>query len=407
MSAPFINNTDPMQPGLVLVGPQGWIDEITAVFQEVFGADIDLSPTSKDGQLVAGIAARFNTLEQLLKQVYDSRSPDGAVGAALSRLVQINGINRKPPRYSTAPVTLLGDAGTPVPQGSLIGSNSDPNKPAFATTADLTIGANGAVSTIVQCTKSGPVPAGAGELSKILSVVTGWTAVANTADATQGANVEADPLLRARRAASVSLPSQSMLDGLSAALRNMTGVADARAYENTSGVPDSKGLPPHSIKVIVRPTTASDADIANTIWLKTGQGVAKVGAHSFDVTDGDGRPQTMRWDVASDVEAYVVVKLDRALPPSTLAYLEQQMGQAISDYFGPEGELPAQIGQNVAWQDLFTPINALGLMGRQGQPSGTAVYLGSSANPTTQANLVVPYNGIAVFDPSRITVVGP
>ena len=68
---------------------------------------------------------------------------------------------------------------------------------------------------------------------------------------------------------------------------------------------------------------------------------------------------------------------------------------------------PAKIGLNIFWADILTPVNALGLTGRQGLPSITNVFLGSAASPTLQVDLVVLYNQLAVLDTSRILVVGP
>lgn len=402
--APYINTTDPLLPAFVARGLQGWIDSLTALWASIYGSDKDFSSNTPDGQLIAGLAARFSKLEDLTEQVYNGRSPANAEGVALSRLVQLNGVTRKPAQPSAAPVTLSGTPGTVIPANSLVGSSLDNAKPSFSTVGSMTIGGGGTVTGTVQCTQPGPIPAAIAELSIPQTVITGWTGVTNTAAATPGMNVEADPALRARRAGSVALPSQSMLDGLQAALQALH-VTDARVYENTAGVPDAKGLPPHSIQAIIANASATDSEIASVMWLKTGMGVTKVGAASGTVTDGNGDTQTMWWDWATSIDAYVVVKLDRV--PPHLADLNSRIGQEIAEYFSPSGDMPAFIGQNIAWFDLGTPINRLGLTGRPGLPNVTAVHLGRSSNPTQQADLAVPFNAIAVFDPSRISVVGP
>lgn len=400
---PYIDAT-----GFHVLGLTGWVADLTALWASIFGTDKDFSSHTPDGQLINGIAARFANLEQLAQQVYLSRSPAGAVGVGLSRLVGLNGITRKPAQPSAATVTLTGTPGTVIPINSLVGSSIDSTKPSFATTTSLTIGGGGTVTGVVQCTQPGPIPVAVNELSVIQSVVTGWTAVTNAAQGSPGSNVEADPALRARRAGSVALPSQSMLDGLEAALRAITGVNDARCYENTTGVPDAKGLPAHSIQCIVDPGSSSPSDIATTIFNKAGMGVTKVGGQSGNVTDANGDTQTMYWDNATPLTAYVVVKVLPAQTTSVLLYLSQQLGKAIEAYFSAVGDLPARIGQNIPWFDLATPINALGLTGRPGLPNVTAVYLGNAANPTTQADLVVPYNQIASFSAANVAVInGP
>jgi uncharacterized phage protein gp47/JayE len=400
MSAPFIDDT-----GFHPLGLDGWIALVKSDYQAIYGTDFtsDSFDNSPDGQWLTNKASRLNDLEQLLMQVYLGRSPAGAVGAGLSRLVMLNGIARKAAQYSTAPATLSGTPGTVVPINSLVGSDSDSTKPAFKTTTALTIGSGGTVNGQVRCTVAGPIPAITGELSVPLTVVSGWTGVTNTANAAPGSNVEADPILRARRAASVAMPSQSLRDGLEAALRNLPGVTDARVYENDTGAPDRNGQPPHSIRAIVN--GGADADIARAIAVKASMGVTKVGARSLDVFDLLGEPHTMWWDVPSQVNVYVTIKLDH-LPPNR-GRLQQQFGDAIVAYYALDGDLPALIGNSIYWSDILTPVNALGLTGRKGLPAITAIHLGATPNPNSQIDLGVPVDAIAVFDQSRIQVVGP
>ena len=400
MSAPFIDDT-----GFNSLGFNGWLTLLISQYQSVYGSDIDVSSNSPDGQWLNILAGDFADLEQLAMDVYNGVAPAGAAGTALSRLVQLNGISRKPAQFSTAPALLSGTNGTVIPINSLVGSNSDPTKPSWETTTALTIGGGGTVTGTLQCTVAGPVAATStpAELTVIQSPVSGWTSVENTSDATPGMLVEADPALRVRRSSSVALPSQSLVDGLQGALEALTGVTDAVVYENPTGATDAKGLPPHSINAIV--LGGASADIANALWTKASMGVTKVGAQSFTVTDTQGNPQVQNWDVPTDLDVYITIKLSFA--PINLAYIQTQFAAAIVAYYSATGELPAGIGQNIAWFDIATPVNALGLTGKQGLPSVTNVFLGSAPSPVTQADLVVAYNQLAVFNTGRILVTGP
>jgi hypothetical protein len=397
-SGPYIDDT-----GFHAFGLANWQSSLETLWQSAFGSAIDLSATSPDGQLIGGLTGLFTDIEQQIETAYLRRSVSGAVGAGLSRLVQLNGISRQ---YSTAPAILGGTPGTVIPAGSLVGSSADPTKPAFATSGtspadDLTVGGGGTITGQVVCTVAGPIAAGTGELTEILTAIPGWATVTNTAAATPG---EADPTLRARRAASVAMPSQALSDGLQAALLKLGGVTDAAVYLNNDGVTDSKGLSPHSVHAIVAGTAAA-ADIANTIWTKASMGATKVGAQTFTVTDTQGNPQLMKWDQPTDVDVYITIKLN--LSPLNLAYIQAQFAAAIAAYYAADGLLPAKIGQNIAWLDIATPINALALTGRQGLPSVTNIFLGSAPGPVLQADLIVGYNQFPAFDPSRILVTGP
>lgn len=400
MSAPFIDDT-----GFNELGLNGWLALIQGDFQSTYGSDIDVGPDSPDGQLIGTLAGRFSDLEQLLQTIYNGRSPAGAVGAGLSRLIRLNGITRKSAQVSSVPVTILGTPGTVITAGFLMGSNVDPTKPPFQLTGTQTIGGGGTVSAVASCTAAGPVtlnnaPA---ELTVILTPVAGVASVSNTSAAAPGSAVEADPAVRIRREVSVAMPSQSLLDGLEAALQNLAGVTNARVYENDTSATDANGLPAHSINAIV--VGGASADIGNAIWTKASMGVTKVGAQSFTVTDTQGNPQTQNWDMATDVDVYITIKLNGT--PTNLAYIQSQVQNAVVAYYSPTGDLPIDIGENVCWADILTPVNALALTGRPGLPSITNVFLGSTASPVLQADLAVLYKQIAVFDVSRILVTGP
>lgn len=403
MTAPYIDDT-----GIHLNGLNNWLAELQAGYQGIFGSDISIGTDDADGQWLGQLAGILADVEQLAETVYLGRSRAGAVGAGLSRLMQLIGILRNGAQFSSAPITLTGTPGTVIPAGSKLGSATDSTKPPFQTSGtspanDLTIGGGGTVTGTAICTVAGPVTAIAGELTVLLTSVTGWTGVTNTSDVTPGKQVEADPAARTRMAASVALPAQSRTDALYAALANLSGVSNARVYENRTAATDSKNLPAHSINAVVRGGVA--ADIANAMWVKAGQGCTLVGAQSLAVTDGQGNPQLMQWDIASDVDIYIIIKLDRN--PTNLGYIQAQFAAAIVAFYSPTGLLPADIGDNIAWADILTPVNALALTGRKGLPSISQVLLGSAPGPVLQADQFVAYNSIAVFDVSRIQVTGP
>jgi uncharacterized phage protein gp47/JayE len=213
MSAPNIDDL-----GFHVLGFDGWKARLIAQYQSEFGTDIDLGPDSPDGQWLAILAGDFADIEQLAQVDYEGRSPAGAVGVGLSRLVQLNGITRKPAQFSSLPISIAGTVGTVVATGKLIGDPNDATLPAFQVRAPgITIGGGGTGTGFADCTVAGPINVATNRLTKILEPVTGWATVTNTSTATPGTLVESDLKLRARRAKSAAIPSQSMLDGLEAA----------------------------------------------------------------------------------------------------------------------------------------------------------------------------------------------
>lgn len=136
MSGPF---------GLTPTGfnPMQQQDIITALqlsFQAAFGANVNLSAESINGQLIGIFSEREALLWQLAEAVYASQSPAGAEGTSVDNILALNNLQRLPASPTTtnsSPLTqpngvvlfgllLTGVAGTTIPAGSLITNGATP-----------------------------------------------------------------------------------------------------------------------------------------------------------------------------------------------------------------------------------------------------------------------------------------
>lgn len=385
---------------VVTIGDTGLVrqrlDEILAglnsQIQSIFGADFSVDPESPEGQMIGAFAEATSDLAQLVELVYLARSPASASGAALSRLVRLNSITRKPAVFSTATVTISGDSGTVIPAGSIVQSTSLPVT-SWLTASDVTIpgAGTGSVDVQVVCSATGPVHAGAGTLGKIGTVISGWNGVTNAAAASPGQDEETDAALRIRRARSVAIGSQGIPDGLLGAILNIDGVISARVFENPLDVTDGLGLPPHSIQAVV--AGGADSDIAEAIFLKRSMGVTMVGASTANVTDSQGKLQTMAWDRPAQVPIYVTVNLSGAVPTGTK--------NAIKAALVAAGDADLAIGGSVIWSALFGPV--LGVVAGTGV-SITSIWLGTAPSPTLQQDATIAVTSIASWDATNINV---
>lgn len=387
------------------------LDEIKAYIESalrgIYGADIDLSTETTDGQLVGTVAEVWSDIIQFGVATYNARSPAGATGAALARLVKINGVTKKDPAPSTGVVTLTGTPGSPVPAGSRIGNALPGVAAAFVTTADATIGGGGTVSGVaIQSTTNGPIPGNAGDLSVILTPVPGWTGVTNPADVTLGTTGETDAQLRARRAASVALPSQGIVDGLRAAILQLEGVEQCVVRENPEDsivtLDDGGTLAPHAIQVIVK--GGDHQEIADAIWLKKSAGVTMVGAVTVTITDSQGVDHDIKLDDPTPTPIYVKV--------NTTSALSSDVQQKIKDAIVARGQglltlngvpLPgSQIGEDVAVSDLYEAITALATTTVPGLKVNE-IDIGTSPSPTTTTPVAIAFDHIATWSTSNIT----
>lgn len=288
------------------------IAELTTALQGIYGADINLSSNTPDGQLMNIIIQAMLDLEDLLVQVYNGFDPDLAIGAVLDERVAINGIQRQAGTFTLTNVTLVVDRALNL--AGLDGAINDPNGTGYTVAdnagnnyilaASQVIAAAGSYVFQFRAQNSGAVLTVPNTITNPVTVVLGVASINNpTAYTSLGQNEEPDSVLKIRRQKSVSLASQGYLAGLFAALENITGVVAVFVYENNTDSTDGDGTPSHSIWVIVN--GGSNADIANAIYTKRNAGAGMRGSISYTITQVDGTPFIVRWDTVVPEDLHI------------------------------------------------------------------------------------------------------
>lgn len=364
--------------------------QLVQAIQNIFGSDINLDPNSIDGQTVGIYAESANNLDQLAQAVYQSFNPATAVGIALSRLVELNGLSRQPGSYSTVSLQCTGISGTLIPQGSLV--NSADGSVTWVTQNDATIDDAGIILVDAQSSDMGPFAAAISTITDIQTPIYGWQTVTNLAPATLGNLEETDEQLRIRRALSTSKTAQGPVDAIRGALLNQPGVIQAMVYENITDNPDTNGQLAHSVYAVVQ--GGANQDILNTIWFKKPAGVNVIGATQGVVVDTAGFPHTMKFDRPILTNIYVIVNVKKrtGYPINGTALIK-----AALDTFG---SATFSIGQAVIQSELYNPIlQAIGMSG-----SILSLYIGTAPAPAGTVDIAIAYNALSNFDPAFITV---
>jgi uncharacterized phage protein gp47/JayE len=263
------------------------INSLIASAQTIFGADIYLAVSTQDYQDIGIRAQAQYDTNMAIIAAYNSFSPTSATGAALSSNVAINGIQRQPSTNSTTVVAIDGVPGTTIPAN--FNQVMDPNQNIWTIPPGTVIPGSGVIAVTATCTVPGPITAAPGTWS-IFTQVIGWQSVTNTTTATPGAAVETDAEIRDTQINATSLPSQTRLTAIAAAIAEVSGVTRSQIYENQTASTDSNGIPSHSIAVVV---AGGDAQtIANTIEAKKSEGTGTCtgvsGATTETVTDPAG-----------------------------------------------------------------------------------------------------------------------
>ena len=243
----------------------------------VFGSDLDTHDHTPQNQ-IAGINALVWTEvgEEILRAALYGASLDHAPGRFLDALGSLLDIKRRGQTFTRVTAIVRGQAGTVIPAGRFAKTVAGDQ---FVTERDVTIAEGGSEASFV-AVNPGPVPAAAGTLTEIVSVLTGWDSIVNERDGIPGELEESDASFRAVLHDHTAASSIGAISSLRGALL-AAGATDVRVIENaTTGevTKDGVTLPRNSIFIIAEGGT--DDDIARATENHRGMGVGTVTATS-------------------------------------------------------------------------------------------------------------------------------
>lgn len=362
-------------------------------FQKIYGSNQYLSEDSPQYQFISALSLKMADTMAALQYSYNQSSPLTAVGAGLDRIVKLNGIARLPYTYSTALLTLTGTAGAVIANG--VAQDSNGNQ--WLLPASVTIPSGGTLSGVLAtCTTAGNVVAEPGTITIIGNPQAGWLTVTNPSAAIPGNPVETDSQLRARQAISVSLPSQTMLDGVIAAIAAVAGVTRYNVVENDTNETDGNGNPPHSLTAVVEGGT--ELAVATAIYEQRGIGCYTNGSTAVNITDPETLlVTTIRFDLPTYVPIYVSLSI-HALTGFTSA-MPALVQQAITNYLN---EL--QIGEIVTLSALYAA--AMAVAGPLTNPAFSirALTMGLSPSPSGTGDISMEFDQVAEGISSYVVV---
>lgn len=338
--------------GLTIKTNQEIIDDIVAKLKPIYGADINVSANSPDGQLINIFAQVVTDMLELLVLVNNSFDPDQASGTVLDQRVALNGIARIDGTYTLAPVSITVDRAVTLYGLDDTGDNelftvADGSGNQFYLVTTKVFGAAGTDSLSFRAAEVGAVEVLPNTIVNPVSIILGVTTINNPLAATStGVDEETDVKLKLRRAASFLLPALGPADAIQAALLEVSGVTDAVVIDNpTSG--EVGGVPANSIWAIVE--NGADADIADAIYAKKAAGCGMFGGESVVVNRPNGQTQTILFDRPVDEDLYVEFTIN---PKSAGASFDH-------DYIKAElaARLLYTIGQRSTLNDVMILMN--------------------------------------------------
>ena len=368
--------------------------EIEADFRAAYGPGVNLDPRTPEGQIIGAQSEREALVWEMAEQVYNSRYPDTAQGAALDNVAAVTGIQRLPATYSLVTVAIAGSDGTAVSTSFVV--SVDGNKTArFSPIAGGTI-AGGTLTLACRAESAGSVQAPSGTLTVIETPISGVTSVTNALDAVVGRDVETDAQLRLRRLRMLARAGTATVNGIVNALLEIPEVTQARAIENETDAVDIGNRPPHSFEAMV--TGGADADVAQAIFSAKGAGIQTYGSTTVSVLDSQGLTHDVSFSRPTPVTVYLEVTIARNFDPNEGDVYPDNGDDAVKDaiiaYTGATGVL----GREVVLSQLSTPINTVpGVF-------GISIRVSVNGSSWQSTNLLMAASEVAAFDTSRITV---
>lgn len=368
-------------------------------------AGLDLAPDQPIGQIVAIFAEQLAEAYEVVATVYGSYDPNSAEGRLLENIAAITGTVPQAATYSIAQATLGLSASTTVTAGAIAYVAGQPQNQ-WVLESTVTSTSAGNYPATFRSLNPGPVAAPAGTLTQIQTATVGWNSVTNALDAIPGDAADTDTTLRIKRAEELNGQGSGTVDAIRAAVAKVLGVNSVLVTENTSLFTAADGTPGKAFHVVVYAPTATNDDIAQAIWDNKPSGILAYGATTGTATDSQGNPQTVAFDVATDLPLYLVLT---TTPNSLTTAQTNAVGQALVDW--AEGTFDAN-GNELTAPNLVLGGNVIALAIRAaaivpGVTSDVPTFtLGFAPSPVGTSNLTVSGTQIAILTLAGILING-
>lgn len=241
----------------------------------------------------------------------------------------------------------------------------------------------------------------ANSLTRMDSSIAGWDEVNNLVAGATGRFVETDEELRIRHQNSVRVTGAATVQAIrSRLLAEVDSVTYVAIYENRTNVTDAFNLPPHSFEAVV--SGGLDQAVANKLFEVKPAGIKTYGNTVLEVLDENGDEQVCKFSRPSNKYSWIKVTVnslnsEEALPTEVV----QSIIGAVLEYGSS-----LSIGDNIITQRFYGPIyDATSGIGSITVEAALTNLPGDTPSYTA-SNVAVARAELALFDSSRITVVG-
>ncbi len=283
--APYLDET-----GLHIPTYGDRLEALLSSYRAIFGADVNLTESSPDYQLLSVFARALDDFSSLLVDLFASRNPAYASGAALDLLLPLAGLLRSGPTCSTVSVTLTGTPGAVLSGAPRI---MDSAGLIWACSSGIHLGDDGTATVQASCETPGAVSAPAGSVCHLVTQIENLVSATNPTAAVPGVDAETDASARERMRLAATAPARTSLEALYDEIMGLPLVRGCKICVNDDAETDSRGIPGHSLCVLV--SGGGKTAIGKAIFKKKAPGIGTFGTTSVSVTDSFGFAHTVRF----------------------------------------------------------------------------------------------------------------
>lgn len=293
-------------------------------FRSIYGQDINLDPSTPDGQWLGVISQELANCNEVISGIVRMLNPYTATGRWLTDRALYAGVVRRGAQYSRCnDVIVTGSKGVLLPSGMIM-RDSNGNK--WVTEQQYKLNDSGSAIIAIRSQELGIFELSKGDTLDTESLIVGIDKITVDSPSIKGEEEETDGELLIRFMKSHAINNEDDRAGIQASISALPDVKECVVYENFTGVTDEKGVPPHSINVVV--VDGDSQDIAKNIIRKKKGGCGMMGELEEMVTVA-GLPRVAKFDRADEKRITVDITIKRV--QLGFDYDEQKTKEAISE----------------------------------------------------------------------------
>lgn len=273
--------------GYVPVTPTQSLANMQQVFIQVFGSNVNLTPTDINGLLIQQLTnmsiENENNKSLLYSQVYN---PNLATSIWIDGLCKFNNLKRKGAIQSGVTCQVTGIPSLVIPENSLV---LDIYNNIYYNPSPITIGSGGTGSGTFLSQEYGAIQCDANSINRIVQQLAGWDTINNSSAGIIGEPQENDIDLRYRRQLSLAINSTGSVSALQSSLYESQYVQDFYIVNNNTSltITSPVTVAPNGIYVTVYGLDTPEANyaIAGIIYNNKSAGCSMTGSIDVLYTD--------------------------------------------------------------------------------------------------------------------------